>query len=288
MDLRAKRTCQSWEPCSLQCLFHSKRLNRRKNNKINRGFQLRLLLCTLTAARRKSWPRFKWICLEVTCCNLRQGACCHMLADVCWCLFSVQMSQLFKSGIDRLSVQQTAPLKLVVLQSPKVPLEVLGYSSMAKRTMASNLLLQSRHGKCFDHSLGRLGLHDHLLAEHHPLASLGRCLLASLDHAQSWKSELARLLHLICADLSQRVQDLGNVRPLELSCIDQLTKKSSLWHCLLTLHGFHCNLLCLHRLCWGHDFRKVTGRKDSTSSLSRIPTVTTEGQGMKVDGVTAN
>ena len=29
---------------------------------------------------------------------------------------------------DRLSVQQTAPLKLVVLQSPKVPLEVLGYS----------------------------------------------------------------------------------------------------------------------------------------------------------------
>ena len=129
---------------------------------------------------------------------------------------------------DRLSVQQTAPLKLVVLQTPKVPLEVLGYSSMAERTMASNLLLQSRHGKCFDHSLGRLGLHDHLLAEHHPLASLGRCLLASFDHSQSWKSELARLLHLICADLSQRVQDLGNVRPLELSCIDQLTKKSSL------------------------------------------------------------
>ena len=129
---------------------------------------------------------------------------------------------------DRLSVQQTAPLKLVVLQSPKVPLEVLDYSSMAERTMASNLLLQSRHGKCLDHSLGRLGLHDHLLAEHHPLASLGRCLLASFDHSQSWKSELPRLLHLICADLSQRVQDLGNVRPLELSCIDQLTKKSSL------------------------------------------------------------
>ena len=47
--------CQSWEPCSLQCLFHSKRLNRRQNDSVNRCFQLQLLLCTLTAAQRESW-----------------------------------------------------------------------------------------------------------------------------------------------------------------------------------------------------------------------------------------
>eukprot|EP00438_Fugacium_kawagutii_P027627 Skav231530 [mRNA] locus=scaffold84:690280:690577:+ [translate_table: standard] len=83
--------------------------------------------------------------------------------------------------------------------------------------MASDLALQNCGWKCLHDSLGRLSLHRHLLAEHQSSASLRGLLLTGLDHAQPWKNELARLLHLLCANLRQAVQHLGNVGFLHLS-----------------------------------------------------------------------
>ena len=58
--------------------------------------------------------------------------------------------------------------------------------------------------------------------------------------------------------LGQTVQDLGDVRFLHLRGVSQRTHEASLGHGLLTLGGFHGNLLCFHCLhCWGHDVRRM-------------------------------
>ena len=59
--------------------------------------------------------------------------------------------------------------KLVVLQTPKVPLAVFGYSSMAElgeSTMASDLTFELRNWKCLHDSLRGLTLYLHFLPKH--------------------------------------------------------------------------------------------------------------------------
>ena len=59
--------------------------------------------------------------------------------------------------------------KLVVLQTPKVPLAFFGYSSMAElgeSTMASDLTFELRHWKCLYDSLRRLRANLNFLPKH--------------------------------------------------------------------------------------------------------------------------
>merc|ERR1712203_1244355 len=62
---------------------------------------------------------------------------------------------------------------------------------LRRRCQPSDGSLQRGHCVCLDDCLGRLGLHHDDLAEHLPLACLGRRLHSCLDHAESWDGDLA-------------------------------------------------------------------------------------------------
>ena len=131
--------------------------------------------------------------------------------------------------------------------------------------MASDLTLESRNRRCLHDSLCRLGLDHDFLAEHQLLACFCGWLLPGLDHAEPWKNELARLLHLLSSNLGQRVQDFAHVALLEFGGIGQSSQKASLGHGLLTL-GLHrtVHLLGLGRL---HDLH--CGRHGEGSERSK-------------------
>ena len=93
----------------------------------------------------------------------------------------------------------------LVLQTPKVPLAFLGYSSRFGP--------ECWNWECLHDSLPRLRSNLHFLPKHHPSApSFDSSFPASLYHTQARQNELARLFHL-SANLNQWVQDFVDVCP---------------------------------------------------------------------------
>ena len=114
-----------------------------------------------------------------------------------------------------------------------------------------------------------LAVTHNFLPEHHLLTGFLCWLVSGLDHDKSWKNKLARLLHLLGANLSQSVQDGADVSLLQLRGIGQLTCETSLGHNLCRAHflGLH-HLHCLH--CSSHfELKGSRGRKQNVS-LSQI------------------
>ena len=137
----------------------------------------------------------------------------------------------------------------------------------------SNRFFQARHCESFHDSLCRLCFYHNFLPEHHLLTGFLCWLLSGLDHDKSWKNKLARLLHLLGANLSQSVQDGADVSFLQLRGIGQLTCETSLGHNLCRAHflGLH-HLHCLH--CSSHFELKdhEVGNKMSVWAKSTIQT----------------
>merc|ERR1719181_1632295 len=111
----------------------------------------------------------------------------------------------------------------------------------------SDALLQSRHWVRLYDCAGRLCLHHNDLAEDLPLASLGSRLLAGLDHAKSWESELASGFDLLGGNICKARNDLACHGLLELELFSNVFGDGSLGHSLCG----HSLLHSLHR-CWRH------------------------------------
>merc|ERR1712224_971935 len=117
--------------------------------------------------------------------------------------------------------------------------------SHASFVRSSDGLLQRSGAECLHNGLRWLRLHDHSLSEHLPLACLGGWLQACLDHAETRDGELASALHLLGRHASQGVQDLTNLRLLQVVRGGDGISKAGLGHDRLrSLHG---RLHCLHR-----------------------------------------
>merc|ERR1712085_234129 len=84
----------------------------------------------------------------------------------------------------------------------------------------SELVLEGFRGECLHNGLCRLGLDHHNLAEHLALPSLGRLLLAGLDHHDAWDDELAVLLRLCRCNAREGAQGC-EARDLRQGCYGQ-------------------------------------------------------------------
>merc|ERR1719311_23356 len=78
---------------------------------------------------------------------------------------------------------------------PRAQLEQ-AHRKQSKLNCPSDLSFERSHGESLDDSPGWLCLDLDLLAKRHPHSCLGGWLDASLDPAESWDGENARLLHL--------------------------------------------------------------------------------------------
>merc|ERR1719335_919362 len=79
----------------------------------------------------------------------------------------------------------------------------------AKLSPALDLFLQCCCWEGFDHFLGWLGCHLHLLAENVPHACFGGWLGPGLDAAQAWNCKHTRFLHLVRGNGHKVVDHLG-------------------------------------------------------------------------------
>merc|ERR1719453_1926683 len=95
---------------------------------------------------------------------------------------------------------------------------------------SSDSLLQSRHRVGLHDGPRRLRLHQHLLAEDLPLASLGGRLDTSLDHAEAWEGELAGGFDLLCCSLGKACDDLASNVLLELELLRDALCQLTLGH----------------------------------------------------------
>merc|ERR1719158_1354172 len=111
---------------------------------------------------------------------------------------------------------------------------------IGKLNLCLDLCLQCSDWEGLHDCLCGLGLDLHLLAEHGPDSSFCGWLHTSLESAEAWNGEDTVLLHFICCDRHQAVDDLGACCLLQLVLCCEFFCHGSLAHGLGTsLHRFH-------------------------------------------------
>merc|ERR1719388_486155 len=108
----------------------------------------------------------------------------------------------------------------------------------------SELVLEGLRGEGLDDGLGRLRLHQHHLAEHFTLPSLGCWLLAGFDHHQAWHDKLTILLRLGSRNARQSAQSLADHSLLHLAALRNRCCQHRLGHHRTLHHRCH---LCRYR-----------------------------------------
>merc|ERR1719478_410731 len=116
-----------------------------------------------------------------------------------------------------------------------------------RATYSANLVLECRNSKSFHNCLCWLGLNFPHFTEDLPRASFRRGLPPGLDAAKTWNGKHACLLHLLCPNGCEAVQDSRALRVLQIMLLSNCLHKNSLCHCLSS------SLHSLHRFFHSHD-----------------------------------
>merc|ERR1719498_237073 len=151
------------------------------------------------------------------------------------------------------AAKESATLK-PVHRIPTEPRSLRPSRKEEKLRRYSDLSLERSNRESLDDSPGWLCLHLHLLTEGHPHSCLSGRFHASLDPAEAWDGEDARLLDLCCSKSGQALEEACTHLCFHFMLLGKCPDKGSLGHDFAArLHGLHC----LHTLHGSHDCREA-------------------------------